>query len=175
MSDLLKNIIRFVLLILLQVFVLNHILFHAFVTPSLYFLFILLLPVNMSRWGLMVSGMLLGLCLDMFMNTPGMHAAACVLIAYLRPFVINVLTSQKGFELAAAGETPSVANMGWIPFISYTAILVFFHHVAFFTLEIFDFHYTFYLALKILLSSIVSIGLILLYEMLFASTASTRQ
>lgn len=167
MNELIKNIARFILLILLQVFVLNHILLHEFVTPSIYFLFILLLPFDMPLWSAMISALLLGLCMDIFMNTRGMHAAACVLIAYLRPFVINVL-APKGFEVPKV--TPSVITMGWIPFLIYAAILVFLHHLVFFTLEVFDFHHIFYLAAKILLSTVVSVGLILLFEMLFASS-----
>jgi rod shape-determining protein MreD len=171
MNELIKNIIRFILLILLQVFVLNHILLHEFVTPSLYLLFILLLPINMPRWSVMICALLLGFCMDIFMNTQGMHAAACVLIAFLRPFIINVL-APKGFETARV--TPSVITMGWIPFLTYAAILVFLHHIVFFTLEVFDFHYIFYLAAKILLSTVVSVGLILLFEMLFASSKAVK-
>ncbi len=168
MSELLKNILRFILLIIIQVFILNHILIYDFVTPSLYLLFILLLPFNTSRWGLMFCGFLLGLCLDIFMNTQGMHAAACVLIAYLRPTIMDILTPQKGFDTIRI--TPSVSTMGWVPFLIYAAILTFIHHVLFFTLEIFDFHDFFYISSKILLSTVLTLAMILVYEMLFTSS-----
>lgn len=167
MSNLLKNIIRFVLLILLQVFVLNRIILYQLVNPYIYLVFILLLPFNISRLSLILCGLALGLSLDMFMNTMGMHAAACVLIAYLRPFIINILAPPGGFEVTQ--RSPSFRTMGVAQFSVYTLILVAVHHTAYFMLEVFGFGGIFYLLLKILISVAVSMGLILLYEMLFYS------
>src|SRR5688572_12401778 len=110
MSVLLKNIIRFILLILFQVLVLDQILIHQLVNPYLYMLFILLLPFNLPRPALQLLGFLLGLTLDMFTDTMGLHAAACVFIAYLRPFILNILSPQGGFE--GTQRTPSVTSMG---------------------------------------------------------------
>ncbi|WP_344974465.1 rod shape-determining protein MreD [Compostibacter hankyongensis] len=161
-----KNIIRFVLLLLLQVFVLNKVLIHEFVNPYLYLLFVLLLPFSMPRAALLLCGLLMGLTLDMFMNTPGMHAAACVLIAFLRPFIINLLAPQGGFDLTQ--KDPSVTTMGWVPFTVYATILVLVHHIAYFALEVYGFSNPLYFVLKTLLSAAVSLGLILVFEMLFA-------
>lgn len=165
MSNLMKNMIRFILLLLLQVFVLNKVLIHEFVNPYIYILFILLLPFNLPRAALLFCALLMGLSLDAFMDTMGMHAAACVLIAYIRPFMINILSPQGGFE--ATQKAPSVTTMGWAPFALYAAVLVLIHHIAYFSLEVFGFSNWVYLLLKILLSSAVSFGLIMLYEMLF--------
>ncbi|MFB6455474.1 rod shape-determining protein MreD [Chitinophaga sp. Hz27] len=167
MSILLRNIIRFVLLLLIQVFVLNKILIHQLVSPYLYMLFILVLPFNLPRPALMLLGFLMGISLDMFMNTMGVHAAACVFIAYLRPFIINILSPQGGFETTQ--KTPSMTSMGVSQFLIYAAILVFLHHAVYFTLEVFSFANPLYLLLKIILSSAASLFLILLYEMLFFS------
>ena len=99
MSELLKNIIRFVLFIFVQVFILFKIPpLHRFIVPYLYYLYILWLPFSMSRAGLMSLAFLFGLTLDYFTNTPGLHAAACVLIAYLRPFIVNMLITQEGAD-----------------------------------------------------------------------------
>jgi rod shape-determining protein MreD len=172
MSNLLKNIIRFVLLILLQVFVLNKVMLYGYATPYLYVLFILVLPFDTPRGALMVYGLLLGLCLDMFMNTPGMHAAACVVTAYLRPFVIGKLAQRE--DLEAVKKTPSVSTMGWSPFLTYALILVVVHHIVYFSLEFFDLHNVLLLCAKILLSGLASLILIVLYEMLFAPLRKTR-
>src|SRR5215471_18241315 len=103
MSILLKNTIRFILFILVQVFILFKIPpLHRFITPYLYYLFILWLPFNISRSALMLVSFVYGLTLDYFTRTPGLHAAACVLIAYLRPFVINLLISQEGADKSYA-------------------------------------------------------------------------
>ncbi len=167
MSILLRNIIRFVLLLLLQVFVLKEIRLHQLVGLNLYMLFILLLPFNMPRPALMLVALLMGLSLDMFMDTMGMHAAACVFIAYLRPFIINILSPQGGFETTQ--KTPSMTSMGVSQFLTYIAILVFLHNLVYFPLEVFSLGSFFYLLLKILLSTAASIVLIVLYELLFFS------
>ncbi len=120
MSMLVKNIIRFILFILMQVYVLSHMPpLHQFITPYLYFLFILWLPFNIFRFGLLLVSFLLGITLDYFLGTPGLHAAPCVLIAYLRPFLINILISQEGAELNYA--EPSIKSMGFAPYSLYNA------------------------------------------------------
>src|SRR5450759_5781251 len=92
MSNLVKNIVRFILFILVQVFVLNQIPpLHHLINPYIYFLFILWLPFKIGRKTLMFLALATGLALDYFTKTPGLHAAPCVLIAYLRPFFINLL------------------------------------------------------------------------------------
>ncbi|NSL88910.1 rod shape-determining protein MreD [Chitinophaga solisilvae] len=167
MSILLRNIIRFVFLLLIQVFVLNKILIDQLVSPYLYMLFILALPFNLPRPAVMLLGFLMGMSLDMFMNTMGLHAAACVFIAYLRPFIINILSPQGGFETTQ--KTPSMTSMGVSQFLIYAAVLVFLHHTVFFTLEVFGFKNPLYLVLKIVLSTAASLFLIVLYELLFFS------
>src|SRR3954469_13761103 len=98
MSTLIKNILRFMILILVQVFVLDRIHLHQMVTPYIYFLFILWMPFKLNRTLQMLLAFVLGFTLDSFRHSPGFHAAACVLIAYLRPFLINILIPQEGAE-----------------------------------------------------------------------------
>src|SRR5688572_26987933 len=114
MSNLVKNTIRFFLFILVQVYVLFQVNpLHQFIVPYLYFLFILWLPFNTPRITLSMIGLIFGLSLDYFTKTPGLHAAPCILIAYLRPFLINMLISQEGAE--ANYEEPSIRSMGFVP------------------------------------------------------------
>src|ERR1700674_866747 len=127
MSQLLKNIIRFALFILVQVFVLFKIPpLHRFIVPYLYFLFILWLPFNLPRFALTAIGFVYGLCLDYFTHTPGLHAVACTLIAYIRPFIINLMISQEGADKNYA--SPSVSSMGWAPYGTYVLTLTLLHH-----------------------------------------------
>ncbi|WP_109699725.1 rod shape-determining protein MreD [Chitinophaga deserti] len=167
MSILLRNIIRFILLILFQVLVLDRILVHQMVNPYLYMLFILLLPFNLPRPALQLLGLMLGLTLDMFSDSMGVHAAACVFIAYLRPFVLNILSPQGGFE--GPQRTPSVTTMGVSQFAIYATVMVLLHHIAYFCLSVFSFSDPLYLLMKILLSTAASLFLILIYELLFFS------
>jgi hypothetical protein len=129
-SDLVKNILRFAVFILLQVYVLNKIPhLHRFITPYLYYLFILWLPFSVSRQWLLVIGFFTGLVLDYFTMTPGLHAAACVLIAYVRPFLINILTPKDTSEFNYREPSPKAIQwymvfLEWLDFGSFLDFLI---------------------------------------------------
>ena len=166
MSNLVKNIIRFCLFILVQVFVFNQIApLHQLVTPYIYFLFILWLPFKMGRRTQMLLGFALGFSLDCFTKTYGLHAAPCLLIAYLRPFLINLLISQEGAE--SNYNEPSIKSMGFTPYFTYLTILTFIHHTFLFFLQALQTGGYFYFILKSLFSTAISLALILLVELLF--------
>ena len=166
MSNLLRNIIRLVLFILLQVFVLNQVApLHQYITPYVYFLFILWLPFSLSRSGLLIVSFITGICLDFFTKTPGLHAAACVLIGYLRPFLINLLMPQQGVEFNY--REPSIASLGFTQYITYVSVLTLFHHGLLFTIQAFQFGNIFYLILKTLGSTVISLLLVTIIEIIF--------
>jgi rod shape-determining protein MreD len=166
MSELLKNIIRFILFILVQVFILSHMPpLHRFVTPYLYYLYILWLPFGLSRMTITFIGFVFGLCLDYFLKTPGLHAAACTLIAYVRPFVIGMLISQEGADKNYIA--PSFVSMGWAPYGTYVLVLTVLHHSYLVLLEWMTFGSFVYFVGKVVASTAVSLLLVLLTEVLF--------
>ncbi len=166
MSDLVKNIIRFVLFIFIQVYVLFQIPpLHRFVVPYIYFLYILWLPFRISRGTLTLVGFLFGISLDFFTNSPGLHAAACVLIAYLRPFLINILIPQEGAEQNY--KSPSITSMGLAPYATYILILTLLHNTWLVILEWIQFGSFWYFLGKVLATTGVSLLLILITELLF--------
>jgi rod shape-determining protein MreD len=166
MSDLLKNTIRFVLFILIQVLVLHKIpTLHRFITPYLYFLYILWLPFRMPRVVIMLVAFLFGLTLDYFLMTPGLHAAPCVLIAYIRPFIVNILISQEGAEQNYA--SPSAISMGPTPYATYVVVLTLLHHGYLVFLEWMQFGSFLYFLGKVLGTTGISLLLILVTELLF--------
>jgi hypothetical protein len=166
MSQLVKNILRFIIFILIQVYVLDQVPpLHRFVVPYLYFLFILWLPFSVPRFWLLIIGFALGLTLDYFTGTPGIHAAPCVLIAYLRPFLINLLISQEGQELNYA--EPSIKSLGWAPYFLYILIFTFIHHFYLVFIEWLQFGNFLYFLGKVLGTTGVSFLLIFITEMLF--------
>lgn len=166
MSSLVKNIFRFIFFLLVQVFVLNNIPpLHHLVNPYVYFLFILWLPFKMGRRTLMVLALALGLCLDFFTKTPGLHAAPCVLIAYLRPFVINLLIPHEGADTNF--EEPSFRSMGFAPYVTYVAVLTLLHHAFLFLLEALQFAAVVYFIVKTLLSVGISLLIVFITEFLF--------
>ncbi len=166
MSNLLKNIIRFVLFIAVQFFVLNQVPpLHHLAVPYLYYLFILWLPFKTGRRSLMILAFALGFTLDCFMKTYGLHTGPCVLIAYLRPFLINILISQEGAE--SNYNEPSIKSMGFAPYFTYVSILTVVHNGLLFFLETLQTGGYFYFVIKTLLSSAIGLLLILLTELLF--------
>jgi hypothetical protein len=166
MSNFLKNIIRFVLFILVQVYILHKIPpLHRFITPYLYFLYILWLPFNTRRSMLMLIAFVYGLTLDYFLKTPGLHAAACVLIAYVRPFIVNMLILQQGADQNYA--SPSIRSMGWAPYATLVFITTILHHIYLVFLEWMQFGDIWYFLGKVAATTAVSLLLILVTELLF--------
>lgn len=166
MSQLVKNILRFIMFILVQVYVLNQIPpLHQFITPYLYFLYILWLPFSVPRFALLLIAFFFGLSLDYFTGTPGLHAAPCVLIAYLRPFLINILISQEGAELNYA--EPSIRSMGLAPYSLYALVFTFVHHFYLVLIEWISFGDILYFLGKVTATTGISLLLIAISEMLF--------
>ena len=166
MSDFVRNIVRFAIFILVQVYVLNKIPhLHQFIVPYLYYLFLLWLPFSISRISLLVVGFLIGMALDFFTMTPGLHAAACVLVAYCRPFIINILTPKDPSEFNY--REPSPRAMGWTPYLVYVLILTVFHHGYLTFLEWLSFGTFLQFLVKIIATTAISMLLIITTELLF--------
>ena len=174
MSEPIKQIFRFFLFTLVQALVLSHMPpLHRFITPYLYFLFILWLPFRTSRGALLFWGFSLGLFLDFFTKSPGLHAAACVLIAYVRPFLIELLVPRETKELSLG--SPSRMTMGQAPYILYIVVLTLFHNIYLVFLEWMQFPSWSYFSGKILFTSLVSLLLIFITEMLFSKRGRRAQ
>lgn len=165
MNDFLKNIFRIAVFILVQVYVLNEIHLHRFIVPYLYYLPLLWLSFSISRVGLLFVGFLTGLSLDYFMMTPGLHAAACVLVAFVRPFVINVLTPKESSEFNY--REPSPKSMQWTPYAVYILVLTLLHHGYMVFLEWLDFGSFLDFIIKIISTTAISMLLIFTVELLF--------
>ena len=158
------NIARFILLFLVQVLILNNIQLSGYINPYLYVLFILMLPFQTPKWLLLISSFAMGLLIDLFTHTPGMHAAAATFMAFCRPGLIGLLSSNKEIE---PESNPDIHVFGLAWFLAYASILVFLHHLLLFFLESFRFE-SFLLTLsRVFISSVVTIVLILLTEFLF--------
>lgn len=167
MSSLLKNIIRFFLFILFQVVILNEVPpLHQFIVPYVYFLFLLWLPVSINRLALLLIAFFFGLTLDFFTGTPGLHAAPCVLIAYIRPYLLNLVIPQETTEQTYL--EPSPKNIGWAPYALYAGLLSFIHHFYLVLIEWLQFGNFIYFIGKVLGTTAVSILLILIAELLFS-------
>jgi len=161
--DLLKYLFMFVILVLLQVLLLNNIQFSGYVNPYLYVLFILLLPFDTPKYLLLILGFLLGLSIDIFSNTPGIHASSTTFMAFLRPYIIELISTRDNLEVTAPPRLKSM-GAGW--FLRYTVILVLAHHLFLFFIEAFTLSGFIHTLLRSLLSSVFTIILILISQFL---------
>lgn len=133
-STVIINIVRFILLLALQVVVCKNINLFGYIDPYPYILFILLYPVNGNRAGLLLSSFFLGLILDMFMDSGGAHATACVTLAYLRPVFFKF-----SFGISYEYQTVKINDRLSPERFSFILISVVTHHLILYLLEIFRF------------------------------------
>jgi hypothetical protein len=173
MNRTVRNIIRFVFFVFGQVFILNQIPpLHHLINPYIYFLFILWLPFDIGRPVLLIWSFILGLVIDYFTKTPGLHASACVLIGYARPFLINLLIPQEDAKVNY--EEPSIKSLGFAPYFVYLLVLTFMHHAYLFFLESLQFAGFMYFLSKTFLSVTVSLVLAVVIELLFVRKQRLR-
>ncbi|MBN2349252.1 MAG: rod shape-determining protein MreD [Bacteroidales bacterium] len=156
-----RNILRFLVLVLIQVLIFNNIQFSGYINPYVYLLFILLLPFETPGWLLLLSAFLLGFTVDIFSETLGMHTIATVFMAFIRPYVLQILAPRDGYE---SGTYPRIYYYGFLWFLKYTVILILAHHFVLFYLEIFRFSDFFRTFLRVILSSSFSVFFIVMSQ-----------
>jgi rod shape-determining protein MreD len=160
-----NSVLRYTLiiagLILLQVLILNNIQFSGFVNPYVYIMIVLLLPSEIPAWLLLIISFFTGLIIDLFSGSPGMHASATLVAGFIRPLVLRFISPRDGYE---SGTALSMAAYGFRWFLIYAAIIVIIHHTVLFFIEVFRFADFFRTIFRILLSSIFTLGFILLIE-----------
>lgn len=170
-NNIIKNSIRFILLVLLQVLIVQNIRIGSYIILLPYVLFILLLPFETPKMVVLLSSFLIGLTIDMFYDTAGMHAATCTLVGFLRYYILKILSPREGYD---QGLIPSVDSMGPIWFISYSLIIIFIHHLFFFYLEIFRFNEFFRTFLRVILSTIGTFCFVYVVQFLFYKTDKNK-
>ncbi|MCD7977408.1 MAG: rod shape-determining protein MreD [Tannerellaceae bacterium] len=159
-NNIVRGLIYFIILVLVQVLILNNIHFFRIAIPFLYLYFILKLPVGTSRSLVVFLSFLIGLVIDIFSNTPGMHAAACTLTGFLRNGIIQLF---MGKDLVG-GIFPSYKTFGLGGFFKYTLTCVLLHHTTLFMIESLTFFDPLFLALRILASVLLTTLLICTIE-----------
>ncbi len=157
MNDVIKYIILFIALILVQVIVLNNILFFGYINPLLYILFVVIYPFKRDRGLFLLFSFLLGLCIDFFVNSGGINAGAILFIAYIRlPLLKGILNkSEIDFPVFDINKLP------FLKLLSYIAILTFTHHFIVYGLEYFKLNAIFTVFSRAFFTSIFTIILII--------------
>ena len=151
-SALLGNIARFILLLAAQVLIFNRIDLFGFINPFPYVLFIILYPVNGNKSGLLAASFLLGLLMDMFWNSGGVHAAACLVLAYYRPAIFKF-----SFGLSYEYQTVRLNDVVTPERFSFLLIAIVLHHFVLFVLEVFKVSFLWDILVRTVLSTIFTI------------------
>jgi len=154
---------RFILLVLFQVLIFNHINFLGYLNPYVYISLIAFFPVRNNRIIIMLLSFFLGLSIDLFLDTGGIHAAACVFIAYIRPVLLK-----SAFGMIYEHQTVRFEAVDFGAKLTYIALLTLVHHLVLFSLEIFSISKVIFILQKTLFSSIFSIILIILITIIFS-------
>jgi cell shape-determining protein MreD len=126
-------------------------------------LFILLLPFESPKWLILLLSFILGLVIDLFSYTVGLHTSACTLVGFLAPWIQNMASTKQEYE---PGMQPGIHGLGFRWFLSYTLIIVTIHHLVVYFLDAFslsDFFTTLYHAL---INVLITTGIILIFQLL---------
>ena len=118
--DFLKRLLLFIVLLLVQVLVLNHIHLFDYATPLLYIYFVISFNRNYPKWAILVWSFLLGLSIDIFANTPGVAASSMTLLGLLQPYVLELFMQRDSDETLQ----PAIFTMGMPKYVYFSLILI---------------------------------------------------
>lgn len=133
--ELVKGVVAFIFLVLAQALVLNHIHLFNCATPMLYVYLVLLFRRGYPRWAVIALSFIMGLCVDIFSNTPGVAAGSMTFVGFLQPYLLELFVPRDSVD----DLWPSMRTLGFSNFLAYSAICVFVYVFLFFTLETFNF------------------------------------
>lgn len=158
------HIIRFILFALAQGLVFGQLDFGFGIHPMIYPLFILMLPFDLGAIALMVIAFMMGISIDFFMNTFGLHASSAVIIAYFRPELFKLFSPRDGYE---SFRQPSASDLGYKWFLSVAGLMILIHHVWFFFLEYFKLSEWMYILQKSIFSGLFTLLIFVLIQIIF--------
>ncbi|TGD57361.1 rod shape-determining protein MreD [Flavobacterium humi] len=161
-SALILNLIRFILLLAAQIVIFNNIDLFGYINPYPYILFILLYPVNTNRARLLIASFLLGLTVDLFSNSGGVHAAACLILAYVRPSFFKF-----SFGLSYEYQTIKINDRLSPERFTFILISILTHHLILFLLELFKFTFILDALLRTIVTTLFTLLVSILIIYLF--------
>jgi len=166
-GNIIAHIAYLILFFILQVIFFRNVVLFGYAVCFIYVGYILIMPINTTPIQMMVIALVLGLLIDSFYDTVGINAFACVFIAYVRQYILNFLTPRGGYDTTTEISIP---YMGFFWFIKYAALLIFIHHLLFFTIEAWNFANTFSVIIKSILSTLFTLSMIILLQFLVNKT-----
>ena len=157
-------ILLFAVVALLQIFFFNNLLLWSCFAPMVYVAFVIMLPLNASAIAVLLSGLAMGVTMDLTMGTAGLNTIATLAVSYLRRPILNLTL---GADIVRDGGLPTMSRMGRYQFWQYITIVVVLHGVVFFGFEAFTTNYFWYQFLRFLVSSVASVIFVRLIIALF--------
>ena len=146
----------------LQVLLFNQLQLWGVCHPYIYVLCLLMMPITLPHSMDMLIGAVVGLIMDIFCNSMGIHTAACILLMFIRPYLLGVIVNDKD----RLNEQISLRAVGMEAFAKYVVILVLLHHMTVFLLAAWSWTHIGFVLLETLVSGIITISLIIGYNML---------
>lgn len=166
-STIISNVWRFVLFFLLQVLVCKRIDLSIgefdYIHLLIYPLPIFMMPMKLPKALVLLLAFIMGLSVDAFYNSPGVHASALVFSAYIKEFILNFLEPFEGYN---KDDFPTIKKMGIGWYMSFISILLLLHTFVYFSIEAFTFIYFFDIFLNTIFSFIVSFLVIMLTQLI---------
>ena len=157
-----KQIGRYIVIMLLQVLLFNQLQLWGACHPYVYILCLLMMPISLPHSVDMLIGAGVGIIMDIFCNSLGVHTASCILIMFIRPYLIGAIVNDKD----RLNEQISLRAIGMEAMIKYVVILVIIHHLTVFSLAAWSWHHIGFILLETIVSSIVTIVMIIGYNAL---------
>ncbi len=159
--------IHTVLILLIQVLLLLNVSFPLFGQYSLsmfiYPMIIIMLPIGLSQSGTLVGAFVIGVLLDFFYDSPGVHAATLVFTAFARPYILRLFEPRGGYR---TDQFPTMANYGFSWFFSYASTVLFIHLIVYFAIDAFTLVYIDKILINAIVSFLASITLIGIYQLI---------
>lgn len=156
-----KYISLFVLLVLLQALIFNNVFFLGYMNPYVYVIFLLYLPVSIPRSYILLIAFALGLSIDIFENSGGIHASASLTLALFRLGILRSVSQRLGDDF----ENLRVKDLGLVGMILYSSLSIFIHHFVLFLLESFRFSDIGIIFIRTLYSSAFTLIFVLLIQL----------
>jgi hypothetical protein len=165
-SRVVSQILAFLGYLLFHIFVARKLVFGPLIFSYLYVGFLISLSPTISKSRLLLIGFFIGITIDLFEYSPGIHASACVLLAFIRPYLVSLLAARSNMDEDEIREI-SIREISLPWFLTYAGILIFIHHLAVFFLEAWTGKLVWLSLQKAFLSTIFTLVLLIIVQYLF--------
>ena len=157
-----KQLIRYIIVMVLQVLLFNQLQLWGVCHPYIYVLCLLMMPITLPHSASMLVGAGAGLIMDVFCNSLGVHTAACILLMFIRPYLIGLIVNDKD----RLNEQISLRAIGMEALIKYVVIMVVIHHLTVFLLAAWSWQHIGFVLMETFVSSLITISIIIGYNAL---------